>query len=126
MIGATFNRCDEGGSSGARRLRRGAQPMGRGGSAREAFRTIVKSPESGCRLRSPILIVADQALESVRKLMVEFGMTPSGRSRLKMSDMGNAGDAFDLPVANGVRAFFENFLRDSKDQFANQPLELLE
>jgi P27 family predicted phage terminase small subunit len=60
------------------------------------FGTIVKSPEKGYPLKSPYLTVADQALESMRKLMVEFGMTPSSRSRLKMSDLGSAGDEFDL------------------------------
>ena len=57
---------------------------------------IVKSPEKGFPMKSPYLTVADQALESRRKLMVEFGMTPSSRSRLKMSDSNSAGDAFDL------------------------------
>ena len=33
---------------------------------------------------------------------------------------------FDLAAAERVRAFFENFLRHSKGQFANQPFELLE
>ena len=57
---------------------------------------IVKSPEKGFPMKSPYLTVADQALEAMRKLMVEFGMTPSSRSRLKMSDRSAAGDAFDL------------------------------
>lgn len=60
------------------------------------FGTIVKIPEKGYPLKSPYLTVAEQALESMPRLKVEFGMTPSSRSHLKMSDMGSAGDAFDL------------------------------
>jgi P27 family predicted phage terminase small subunit len=56
---------------------------------------IVKSPEKGFPMKSPYLTVADQALEIMRKLMVEFGMTPSSRSRLRLADMCPAGDEFD-------------------------------
>ena len=59
------------------------------------FGTIVKSPEKGFPMKSPYLTVADQALETMRKLMVEFGMTPSSRSRLRLADVGSAGDEFD-------------------------------
>jgi len=59
------------------------------------FGTIVKSPEKGFPMKSPYLTVADQALETMRKLMVEFGMTPSSRSRLSIGERGGAGDEFD-------------------------------
>ena len=32
---------------------------------------------------------------SMRKLMVEFGLTPSSRSRIKVPDGGDAADEFD-------------------------------
>src|SRR4029453_1002250 len=59
------------------------------------FGTIVKSPEKGFPMKSPYLTIADQALETMRKLMVEFGLTPSSRSRIKVSDGGEAADEFD-------------------------------
>jgi P27 family predicted phage terminase small subunit len=59
------------------------------------YGTIVKSPEKGFPMKSPYLTVADQALEIMRKLMVEFGMTPSSRSRLRFEAQGSAGDEFD-------------------------------
>ncbi|MBI1915325.1 MAG: phage terminase small subunit P27 family [Planctomycetes bacterium] len=48
------------------------------------FGTIVKSPDKGFPMKSPYLTVADQALETMRKFMVEFGLTPSSRSRIRM------------------------------------------
>ncbi len=55
------------------------------------FGTIVKSPERGFPMKSPYLSIADQALETMRKLMVEFGLTPSSRSRIRVPE-GNAED----------------------------------
>ncbi|TWU03061.1 Phage terminase, small subunit [Symmachiella macrocystis] len=46
------------------------------------YGTIVKSPAKGFPMKSPYLTVADQAMEAMRKLMVEFGLTPSSRSRI--------------------------------------------
>jgi P27 family predicted phage terminase small subunit len=57
--------------------------------------TIVKSPDKGFPMKSPYLSIADQALETMRKLMVEFGLTPSSRSRIKVPGGGDAADEFD-------------------------------
>ena len=59
------------------------------------FGAIVKSPEKGFPMKSPYLTIADQAMESMRKFMVEFGLTPSSRSRIKVPDGGQAKDEFD-------------------------------
>jgi len=59
------------------------------------YGTIVKSPEKGFPMKSPYLCVADQALETMRKLMVEFGLTPSSRSRIRVADGAPAGDELD-------------------------------
>ena len=58
------------------------------------FGLIVKSPEKGFPMKSPYLSVADQALEAMRKLLVEFGLTPSSRSRLRLP-AGAEPDEFD-------------------------------
>ena len=65
------------------------------------FGTIVKSPEKGFPMKSPYLTVADQALETMRKLMVEFGLTPSSRSRIRVPEGGRAADEFDAFVEAG-------------------------
>lgn len=65
------------------------------------YGTIVKSPDKGFPMKSPYLTVADQALETMRKLMVEFGLTPSSRSRIRVPADSEAADEFDLFVEAG-------------------------
>ena len=64
------------------------------------YGTIVKSPERGFPMKSPYLTVADQALENMRKFMVEFGLTPSSRSRIRIPD-GQQRDEFDVFLEAG-------------------------
>ena len=59
------------------------------------FGMIVKSPEKGFPMKSPYLSIADQALETMRKLMVEFGLTPSSRSRIRVPPDGDEIDELD-------------------------------
>jgi P27 family predicted phage terminase small subunit len=59
------------------------------------FGAIVKSPEKGFPMKSPYLTVADQALETMRKFMVEFGLTPSSRSRIHVPEGAGAVDEFE-------------------------------
>jgi len=70
-------------------------------AAVKKYGTIVKSPDKGFPMKSPYLTIADQAMESMRKFMVEFGLTPSSRSRIKVPDAGQAGDEFDLFMEAG-------------------------
>jgi len=52
--------------------------------AEEALRTygvMVKSP-NGFPMQSPYLAVANRAMEQMRALLTEFGMSPSSRSRV--------------------------------------------
>lgn len=49
------------------------------------FGEIVKSPDKGWPMQSPYLSISNQALETMRKLMTEFGLTPSSRSRIRVS-----------------------------------------
>jgi P27 family predicted phage terminase small subunit len=50
------------------------------------YGTIVKSPDKGFPMTSPYLHVAASSLEQLRKLAVEFGLTPSSRSRIRVGD----------------------------------------
>jgi P27 family predicted phage terminase small subunit len=64
------------------------------------FGPIVKSPEKGFPMKSPYLTIADQAMETMRKLMVEFGLTPSSRSRIRRPD-DNAVDELNQFLETG-------------------------
>ncbi len=59
------------------------------------FGAIVKSPEKGFPMKSPYLSIAEQSLETMRKLMVEFGLTPSSRSRIRIGPDASNQDALD-------------------------------
>ena len=59
------------------------------------YGSIVKSPEKGFPMKSPYLSIADQALEMMRKLMVEFGLTPSSRSRIRVPGDPEGADELD-------------------------------
>ena len=56
--------------------------------------TVVKSP-NGYPMLSPYLIVANHALEQMRKLQVELGLTPSSRSRIRLPSENDAASEFD-------------------------------
>lgn len=57
---------------------------------------VVKSP-SGYPIQNPYLAIANGAMKQMLAFMVEFGMTPSSRSRVrKESDGGGPADEFDL------------------------------
>ena len=61
-----------------------AQAWGRWCEAEEQLRKhgpIVKSP-SGFPIQNPYLAVANKAMEQIMKMSVEFGLTPSSRSRI--------------------------------------------
>jgi P27 family predicted phage terminase small subunit len=64
------------------------------------FGPIVKSPEKGFPMKPPYLTIADQAMETMRKLMVEFGLTPSSRSRIRRPD-DNAVDELNQFLETG-------------------------
>ena len=76
---------------------------GRWVEAEEALKTfglMLKSP-NGFPVQSPYLAVANRAMEQMRSLLSEFGMSPASRTRV-------AG----LPVAEDDE--FDRFLRGSK------------
>ena len=65
------------------------------------FGSIVKSPEKGFPMKSPYLSVADQALDAMHKFMVEFGLTPSSRSRIRVPENPGAIDEFEAFLEAG-------------------------
>ena len=47
------------------------------------FGAVIKSP-SGYPIQSPYLPIANKALDQMTRLLVEFGMSPSSRSRVDL------------------------------------------
>jgi len=76
------------------------QAWGRWVEAEEALRTygvMVKSP-NGFPMQSPYLAVANRAMEQIRAMLTEFGMSPSSRTRahaLAGADDDEWGDLLD-------------------------------
>lgn len=58
------------------------------------YGTIVKSP-NGFPMKSPYLCIAESSMEQMRKLLVEFGLTPSSRTRIRVSE-AQGGNRLDL------------------------------
>jgi len=55
---------------------------------------------SGRLVRNPLLLVANEAMSQMLKLMVEFGMTPSSRSKVTTTS-AKEGDPFEDYLARG-------------------------
>ncbi|HEY2837764.1 MAG TPA: phage terminase small subunit P27 family [Pirellulales bacterium] len=70
--------------------------------ATQKYGTVVKSP-NGFPMKSPYLCIAESALEQMRKLATEFGLTPSSRSRIRVGSEHPTG-GLDAFIARGRRA----------------------
>lgn len=57
---------------------------------------IVVKGRHGYPVKSPYLTVINQAQERVAKLLVEFGMTASARTRIQVPKEPEASDGFDI------------------------------
>lgn len=49
---------------------------------------IYVSPKTGFKMQSPMLAISNKAMEQMLKFLVEFGMTPSSRSRVTVDKKG--------------------------------------
>ena len=56
---------------------------------------VVKSV-NGNIMQNPYLIIANKSMDHMRKFLVEFGMTPSSRSRITADKKSAAGEYDDL------------------------------
>jgi P27 family predicted phage terminase small subunit len=56
---------------------------------------IVISPDKKFPMKSPYLCVAESAMEAMRKMLGEFGLTPSSRARLQVPRTPDALDEFE-------------------------------
>jgi P27 family predicted phage terminase small subunit len=67
---------------------------GRWVEAEEQVRTlgpVVKSP-TGYPIQNPYLAIANKAMQQLTRLLGEFGMSPSSRARVAMTQPDDAGD----------------------------------
>ena len=55
---------------------------------------IIKNAD-GIPIRSPYLTIADAQLKQVHKMLTEFGMTPSSRTKVKTTDSDTPKDQWD-------------------------------
>lgn len=55
------------------------------------FGAVLKSP-TGFPMQSPYLAIANKAMEQLTKVLVEFGMSPSSRSRVSVAPAPGATD----------------------------------
>ena len=56
------------------------------------YGTVVKAP-SGYPMQSPYLAIANKAMDQMTRLLVEFGMSPSSRSRVQVERPPSAATA---------------------------------
>jgi P27 family predicted phage terminase small subunit len=70
----------------------------------EKFGTVIKGPR-GFPVVSPYVSLAAKAWERMRKMLIEFGMTPSARTRVKTEEQPQADD----PFAEFARADLERW-----------------
>jgi P27 family predicted phage terminase small subunit len=56
----------------------------------EKYGAIVKSPKSGYAIQSPFVGIANVALDKLRAYAIEFGMTPSSRSKVQGTPQSGA------------------------------------
>lgn len=51
------------------------------------YRNVIKTPK-GYPIQNPYLAIANKAIDQIRQFAVEFGMTPSSRSRVRVGTAG--------------------------------------
>jgi P27 family predicted phage terminase small subunit len=67
-------------------------------SAEESIRKfglVIKSPKSGYPVQNPYVGIGNTALDTMRKFLTEFGMTPASRSRLSVEPLAPEADPFE-------------------------------
>ena len=61
----------------------------------QKFGAVIKSPKSGFPIPNPYVTIANTSMDHMRKYMVEFGLTPSSRSRLQVEPVKPQRDPFE-------------------------------
>ena len=69
--------------------------------ALKRYGVMVKSP-NGFPMQSPYLAVANKAMEQMRALLAEFGMSPSSRTRVHATPQADEQDEFEQWMRKGA------------------------
>lgn len=64
----------------------------------EKYGTVIKAP-SGYPVQSPYLAISNKAFDQMRAMLVEFGMTPSSRTKVSTTNVDT-----DDPLADFINA----------------------
>lgn len=72
----------------------------------EKFGAVIRSPKSGYPVQNPYVGVSNTAQDQMRKFLVEFGMTPASRTRLKVDSAPKGGDRL-AAFMQGIRPLSE-------------------
>lgn len=62
---------------------------------------ILKSKKTEEYYQNPYLAVANRAMKQMKEFLVEFGMTPSSRTRLQVGPMGHEADELETFLKHG-------------------------
>ena len=65
---------------------------------------LIKAPNTGVPMQSPYLAISNRAMVEMRKWMTEFGMTPSSRSNVQVSEKKKT-DPLSEFMARGGKPF---------------------
>lgn len=57
---------------------------------------IVRAPNTGFPMQSPILAIANRAMEQLQHALIEFGMSPASRAKVSASKRGSGGGWDDI------------------------------
>lgn len=64
------------------------------------YGVVIKAP-SGFPMQSPYLAIANKAMEQMRMMLGEFGMSPSSRTRVHAAPVVDDGDEFERMMRRG-------------------------
>ena len=62
------------------------------------FGMVLRSPKQAILMQSPYLPIANKAIEQMKAMLLEFGMTPASRSRIDTSKLDGTGDDDDRGI----------------------------
>ena len=78
--------------------------------ALKTYGVMVKSP-NGFPMQSPYLAVANKAMEQIRAMLTEFGMSPSSRSRVHVTPQVDEEDGLERWLRGGSKRGTESSSR---------------
>jgi len=76
---------------------------------------VIKSPKSGYPIQNPYVGIANTSLQMMHRFLIEFGLSPSSRSRISVEAAPKSADPFTEFMASiggagvdGAEVIFDN------------------